>query len=83
MENQKESVPVQVFAGDFQQAHVIKNMLEHHGIPVFIENEMMSSIAPFQVTAGGLSPVKVVVSSSDRDEAVRLIEDFNGRPTAM
>ncbi len=77
MKYNKDIKPAVVFEGDFMQAALIKNLLEHNEIQVFIENQLVGSIAPWQVTAGGLNPVKVVVSSLDYDQAIRLVEDFN------
>ncbi|WP_242921303.1 putative signal transducing protein [Pontibacter liquoris] len=76
MAQSEESKPTEVFAGEFHRASLIRNMLEHHGIPAFVQNQYMGSIAPWQVAAGGLHPVKVIVSGMHRDQAQQLIEDF-------
>jgi hypothetical protein len=34
-------------------------------------------MAPFRVQAGGVDPIKVVVSSDDYNVALRLIKEFN------
>ncbi|WP_439881065.1 putative signal transducing protein [Pontibacter sp. MBLB2868] len=73
----QETKPVQIFAGDFHRASIIKNMLENHGIYVFVQNEHMGSIAPWQVASGGFNPVKLIVSGLDSEQALRLLEEFN------
>jgi radical SAM superfamily enzyme YgiQ (UPF0313 family) len=77
MAHSEETKPVEIFAGDFHRAAIIKNMLENHGIYVFIENQHMGSIAPWQVSSGGFNPVKLIVSGMDKEEATKLMEDFN------
>ncbi|MFD2513129.1 DUF2007 domain-containing protein [Pontibacter locisalis] len=77
MPHQEASKPVVIFAGEFHRAAVIKNMLENDGIPVFVENQLMGSIAPWQVSSGGISPVRLIISEQDHDQALRLLEKFN------
>lgn len=77
MNDQKNTNPVVIFSGDFHRAAVIKNMLENHGIYVFMENEHMGSIAPWQVSSGGFNPVRLIISSHDQEEAQRLLEGFD------
>lgn len=78
MAQSNENKAVEIFAGDFHRAAVIKNMLENQGIYVFMENQHMGSIAPFQVASGGLNPVRLIISSQDQEEAQRLLEEFEG-----
>lgn len=66
-----------IFSGDFHRAAVIKNMLENQGIYVFMQNEHMGSIAPFQVASGGFNPVKLIISGHDEEEAKKLLENFD------
>lgn len=68
---------MEVFAGELWQATMIQNILEDNEIQVFLENELMGTIAPWRVVAGGFNPVKVVVSSLDYEQAIKLIEEFN------
>ncbi|WP_299705752.1 DUF2007 domain-containing protein [uncultured Pontibacter sp.] len=77
MTKSDQTKPIVIFSGDFHRAAVIKNMLENHGIYVFMENEHMGSIAPFQVASGGFNPVKLIISGHDEQEAKRLLEDFD------
>jgi hypothetical protein len=77
MEKQNDIKLVEVFAGELWQATMIQNVLEDNQIQVFLENELMGTIAPWRVVAGGFNPVKVIVSSSDCEQAIKLIEEFN------
>ncbi|MBF8964384.1 DUF2007 domain-containing protein [Pontibacter sp. FD36] len=77
MAQPEQSKPTIIFSGDFHRAAVIKNMLENHGIYVFIQNEHMGSIAPFQVASGGFNPVRLIISGHDEEEAQRLLDGFD------
>ena len=77
MKSESEIKPVEVFAGSPIQAGFIKSVLEDNGIQVFLYNELMGTIAPWRVEAGGFDPVKVIVSSEDQQSALQLIEEFN------
>jgi hypothetical protein len=72
-----QTKPIVIFSGDFHRAAVIKNMLENHGIYVFMQNEHMGSIAPFQVASGGFNPVKLIISGHDEEDAKKLLENFD------
>jgi hypothetical protein len=73
----KQTNPIEVFAGEFWNASMIKDMLVDNGIPAFIFNEYEGTMAPFRVQAGGSNPIKVVVNSDDYDTAVQYIQEFN------
>lgn len=77
MSTQKENKLIEVFAGDFHQAAIIKSMLENNGIYVFVENQHMGSIAPWQVSSGGFNPVRLIISDQDQEQATKLMADFD------
>lgn len=77
MSQPEQSKPVLIFSGDFHRAAVIKSMLENHGIYVFMQNEHMGSIAPWQVASGGFNPVKLIISGQDEEEAKKILEGFD------
>ena len=68
---------VAVFAGTTLDAGMIQSLLEEQGIPAFIQNELMGSIAPWQIMPGGAGAVKVQVSSTDQERALQIINDFS------
>jgi hypothetical protein len=67
----------EIFAGQLWEASMVKDILENNGIQAFLQNEYLGNIVPFQVAAGGMNPVKVVVSSLDYDAALLLVNEFN------
>ncbi|MFD1258657.1 DUF2007 domain-containing protein [Mucilaginibacter terrae] len=68
---------VTVFAGTPLDAGMIHSLLEEEGIPAFIQNELMGSIAPWQIVAGGAGAVKVQVSNMHEEQARQIINDYN------
>ena len=80
MSDQKNIKPIQVFAGEFWQASLVKQLLEDNNIPAFMENEHMGSIAPWRIEPGGFNPFKVIISNEQYDLAVKLIEEFDSAP---
>ncbi|MGY4539252.1 hypothetical protein ACVW0P_003686 [Mucilaginibacter sp. UYNi724] len=70
---------VQVYAGSFTDASEVQFLLENEGIESFIENGLMGTIAPWQVSAGGVAPVKVMISDKDMGRALELLKDFQDR----
>jgi len=68
---------VMVYAGSPVDAEMIKEILEDYGIPVNIKNQLMGTIAPWQVSGGGVSPSEVEVFTKDKEQALLLIEEFH------
>ena len=77
MTQPERSEPVLIFSGSFHRAAVIKSMLENNGIYVFMQNEHIGSIAPWQVSSGGFNPVRLLISSLNYEQASKLLEEFN------
>jgi len=67
---------VEVFSGSYFEAMNVRNLLEGNEISVFTQNEFMSNIEPWVVTAGGLNPVKLQVDESDMEASRKIIEDY-------
>jgi hypothetical protein len=76
MKTNNNQDPVIVFAGSPVDAGMIQSMLEQEGIQAFVQDEFMSSIAPWLVEAGGSVAAKVVVASEDHEKALKLIEEY-------
>lgn len=66
-----------VFQGEHLTAVFLKEFLEDAGLRVYFENDLMSTIAPFQLTAGGLNPAILKVVKEDAQKAFELIEEYN------
>ncbi|WP_316817239.1 putative signal transducing protein [Pedobacter nyackensis] len=76
--NQKTRITfVEVFNGDYMHASLIQQLLQEHEIPSFLRNELMGSLEPFAVVAGGANPVSIEVSSINYEFATSLIAEFN------
>lgn len=67
---------IEIFAGEFYQASMIKDLLDANGIEAFIENGLIGNIAPWYASSGGVAPVHVKIFSSDYAVAKELIEAF-------
>lgn len=74
--NSSEGRLVEVFAGFFIDAEMVKAILQESGIEVFLKDENMGVIAPWYVSAGGNGAVKVAVSSNDCDKATSIIQKY-------
>ena len=66
-----------VYEGDHLMAALLKSFLEEGGLQVYMENSNMSTIAPFQLTAGVMNPALLKVVNKDVDRAYELIKEFN------
>lgn len=75
--NPKEIKSIEVFAGELRQATTVLEILNDNQIEAYLQNENMGTIAPWYVAAGGSNPVKVIVSTSDYDASMKLINEFN------
>lgn len=68
---------VVVFRGNPVDSEIIQELLTENGIMATMKNQLMGSIAPWQVSAGGFKPVEVEVLKNDREKALELINEFN------
>ena len=77
MKNEKETNPLEVFAGTAIQASMIKSLLENIEIEAFLKDELIGSLNPWHAAPGGAGAVKVFVSSTDYEMAITVIEEYN------
>ncbi len=75
MENNTDLIVI--YRGNPINAEIIKDILNDNGIIASLKNQLMSSIAPFYVAAGGVDPVGVEIFARDKEKALVLIEAFN------
>jgi hypothetical protein len=68
--------PVEIFAGTFWEAELLKSLLENEDIETFLRDENTSIIAPFYASPGGAFSVKVIVSNQDYARAKLIVEEF-------
>jgi len=67
---------VTVFSGNPMDAEIIQEVLTDNGIIAHMKNQLMGSIAPWQVAAGGFDPVELEVLQKDEKKALDLINEF-------
>ena len=72
MKEDKDSNLIVVFRGNPMESE----MLMDNGIPAQVNNQLMGSIAPWQVSAGGFEPVEVIIQEKDRGKAMDLLKEF-------
>jgi len=75
--NEKDTDLIVIFRGNPVDSEIIKDMLIDQGIIANLRNQLMGTIAPWQVSAGGLDPVEVEIFARDKEKALDLIEEFN------
>ena len=76
MSTDQEIYPVVVFEGNDWEASMVKSLLNNAEIEAFLKDERMGVLAPWNVTAGGAGPVKVIVSNIDDDQALEVVAEF-------
>ncbi len=59
--NYNEADIMVIFSGSPFDASIVKEILVDHGINAFTRNELMGTIAPWHVSAGGIDPVEVEI----------------------
>jgi hypothetical protein len=72
-----ESEIMVVFSGNPVDAEMISEILNDNNIVATIKNQLMGSIAPWQVAAGGFEPTEVEILLKDKEQALQLIEAFH------
>ncbi|MCG6186362.1 putative signal transducing protein [Maribellus maritimus] len=77
MSKQADSDLIVVFRGNPVDAEMVKEILVDNGIMASLKNQLMGSIAPWQISPGGFEPVEVEILESDKESALDLINEFN------
>jgi len=75
MNSEKEFRPIEIYSGNGWEVELLKSMLESAGITCFLQNEYSGTITP-HYTAGGVNPIKLIISSADIDKAKTIVEEF-------
>ncbi len=70
------SKQVEVFAGNIIEAGMVCSLLESAGIHAYLKDEIMGTMNPWFVSAGGVGAVKVLVSALDFETSKLLVEDY-------
>ena len=72
-----DSTMIVIYRGKPMDAEIVKEILEDNGIMANLNNQILGTLVPWQVTPGGLDPVEVVIMSENKEKALELIEAFN------
>ncbi len=70
------SKQIEVFAGNIIEAGMVCSLLESAGIHAYLKDEIMGTMHPWFVSAGGVGAVKVLVSALDSEEAKLVIDNY-------
>lgn len=68
-----------IFSGNISEADFIRTFLQGHGIPAWLEDENIGTLAPHYASAGGVQAVKVVISPADVVIATELLKEAKGK----
>ncbi|MGQ7870070.1 putative signal transducing protein [Sunxiuqinia sp. sy24] len=68
---------VVIYTGKTMDAEMVNQLLNNQGIETLISNQLMGSIAPWQVSAGGFEPVEIIINKEDEAKARQLIKEFH------
>ena len=68
---------ITIFAGSPVEAEMVNQLLNENGVVTLIKNQLMGTLAPWQVSAGGHDPVEVIIHENDAKKAKLLIEEFH------
>ena len=77
MGRNNESELIVIYRGNPIDSEMVKEILADNGILAGIKNQLMGSIAPWQVSAGGFEPVEVEILKKDEEKAIALLKEFN------
>jgi len=77
MNKNTDSDLIVIFRGSSIDSEMVKEVLADNGIMANLKNQLMGSIAPWQVSPGGFEPVEVEILKKDLEKALDLINEFN------
>jgi len=80
MKTDKESIPVEIFAGTAWQAGMVKSLLENAAVNSFLKDELIGTLNPWYAAPGGAGAVKVFVSGLDYDQALPIVDEYQRNP---
>lgn len=67
---------VEVYDGKFVDAHILKSMIEDAEIEVFVFDDNIGVIAPWNAAGGGAGAVRLMVSSESEELARQIVAEF-------
>jgi hypothetical protein len=79
MDEQNEQWVTVATCWNAQEALLLRSALEGHGLPVFMPDENISTVAPYHLTSTG---VRLQVPSSKFEEAKAVVKDLRSEGSA-
>lgn len=76
MKDKSKIYPVEIFAGSFEEAGIVKSLIEDAEIEVFLKDEIQGTMFPWIAAPGGAGSVKLVVSSENTEAAKEIVKEF-------
>jgi hypothetical protein len=76
MSSTEKSQFTEIFSGTPIQAGLVKSMLEDAGLPVFVKDEFLGTIAPWWSSPGGAGAVKLLVPTDDLGQATEVVRQY-------
>lgn len=76
MKERDYSKLVVAFAGTVWEAGVVQSLLANAGIESYLKDFIRETMEPYQVSAGGISPVKVIISENDVEKAKPIVDQY-------
>jgi hypothetical protein len=70
------SKQIEVFAGNIIESGMVRSLLESAGIHAYLKDEIMGTMNPWFVSAGGVGAVKVLVSALDFETARFVVDTY-------
>jgi len=67
---------IEIFAGTLWEVELLKSLFENANIDAYIKDGIIGTTFPFQAAPGAANPVKLVVSSTDYDRAIIVLQEF-------
>jgi len=69
--------PIEVYSGDLWECGMVRSLLMDAGIQAFLNNENLSTVAPWITVLGGGGAVSVIVAKHDYKAAIQIVNDFS------
>lgn len=76
MGNQDHIEAVELFAGSQWEVELLKSLLENANIKGFLKDDIIGTTFPFHAAPGVANPIKLIISSTDYDKALIVLQEF-------
>ncbi len=77
MKNPDKVKAIEIFAGPLMEAELVKSLLSNAEIQAYLQDEFVGTLVPWQASAGGANPVRIIISSEDMEKAELVLEAYN------